>query len=387
MRHGLENSLVSLPGDILVIGEAMNYNSVSELAKHLVSIDSQRPFTSEAKVADFIFSYLKDFGLKPEKQFYEADRFNVIVFGSPNADLMVNVHLDTVPVNDLGYWNHDPFGELAGNKLYGRGSSDTKGHAACLLEAMKQNFNENVTYVFNVEEELSMGGIKKVLELRKDRLKNIKYSISLEPTDGKIMRGNKGQYVFEVTAHGKTAHGSAPELGENAVYKILEIAAKIEKYNKSVNKEVHPLFGHATANLGIIGGGTAPNVVPDRAFIKVDRRVLPNEKPAEVEKEFRKLAKPLDVKFANRIEACETPADSRIVKEMQNVLGTLKMDNGAYGFTATSELSEIRTMGIEGIIFGTGQLDQAHKPDEYITFEQLDKGTRVLSELFKRWGK
>ncbi|MDO8553184.1 MAG: M20 family metallopeptidase [Candidatus Micrarchaeota archaeon] len=364
-----------------------NSISVIELAKKLISIDSQRPIASESKVMQFIFDYLIDNGLKPEKQIYdkENDRFNILVFGSENATLMINVHMDTVSINDPNNWKHNSFGEIVDGKLYGRGSCDTKGHAACLLQAMIENFNENIVYVFNVEEELSMGGIKKVLELRKTRLKNLKYSISLEPTDGKIMRGNKGQYAFEVTAHGKTAHGSNPELGENAIYKIIGAARKIENYNKTVSKITHPLFGHATANLGVIGGGTASNVIPDYAFMCVDRRVLPNENPKDVEAEFRKLVAPLEVKFINRVEACETPADSKIVTEISKLLGNLGMDSNSYGFTATSELSELRAVGLEGIIFGTGELTQAHKPDEYITIKELEQCTTVLNNLLKRW--
>ena len=361
--------------------------NVIELAKSLVSIDSNCIEGKEAVVGQLIFDYLKDIGLTPEKQFYDEkkNRFNVLVFGSNEANLMINGHLDTVPINDPKNWKYDPFGEIVDGKLYGRGACDTKGNIACLLAAMKENSNGNVAYIFNVEEELTLGGIKKVLELRKTRLKNIKYSISLEPTDGKIMAGNKGQYAFEVTAHGKTAHASSPNLGENAIYKISRAALKIEGYNKKINRIKHTLFGHATANVGVIEGGNAHNIVPDSAKIKVDRRVLPNEDPEKVEKEFKELVAPLEWRFINRIEACETPIGSKIVKEMQFVLKEFNMDNKAYGFTATSELSEIRKHGIEGIVFGTAQLGQAHKPDEFITLEELKNGERIFGSLLKKW--
>ncbi len=365
----------------------MNNNSIINLAKELVSRNSNCIEGKEAAVSQFIFDYLKDLGLRPEKQMYDAkkNRFNVLVFGSEKANLMINGHLDTVPINDPKNWQHNPFGEITNGRLYGRGACDTKGNVACLLAAMREHFNENVVYVFNVEEEITLGGIEKVLELRKSKLKNIKYSISLEPTDGKIMAGNKGQYAFEVTAHGKTAHASQPNLGENAIYKITQAALKIEQYNKKINKITHPLFGHATASVGIIEGGTASNVVPDLAGIKVDRRVLPNEKPDKVEKELRELVLPLETKFINRIEACETPLDSKIVKEMQTVLKEFNMDNKPYGFTATSELSEIRRHGIEGIIFGTAQLAQLHKADELITLDELRRGEEIFNLLLKKW--
>ena len=362
-------------------------NRVVELAKELVSRDSNCVEGKEGNVAQFIFNYLKDLGLKPVKQFYDEkkNRFNVLVFGSNETNLMINGHLDTVPINDPKNWQRNPFGEIANGKLYGRGACDTKGNIACLLASMSEYFNENLVYVFNVEEEITLGGIERVLELRKSKLKNITYSLSLEPTDGKIMAGNKGQYAFEVIARGKTAHASQPYLGENAIYKIAQATLRIQEYNKKINKITHPLFGHATASVGIIDGGTASNVVPDLASINVDRRILPNENSGKVEKELRELVSPLETKFINRIEACETPLGSKIVKEMQLVLKDLNMDNKAYGFTATSELSEIRSHGIEGIIFGTAQLAQAHKPDEFITLEELKRGTEIFSALLKKW--
>ena len=370
------------------IGSTMPDNdTVIRLARELVSRDSQSPPGGEGDVAQFIFDYLKGIGLKPEKQYFDQrnNRFNVLVFGSDDANLMINGHMDTVPINDQKNWKHNPFGEIANGKLYGRGACDTKGNIACLLAAMKENFNEKIVYVFNCEEELTLNGIKKVLELRKTKLRNVKYSISLEPTDGKIMMGNKGQYIFEVTAHGKTTHASQPHLGDNAIYKIARAALRIEEYNKKINKIKHPLFGHATASTGVIEGGTAPNVVPDLAKIAVDRRVLPNESPAKVEKELRELVKPLEFAFRNRVEACETPLNSRIVKEMQGILKDFKMDNKSYGFTATTELSEIRKHGIEGAIFGMSKLNQAHQSDEHVTFEELKTGTRILSSLLKKW--
>lgn len=357
---------------------------VLSLAKKLVSIDSQVPGPGEVKVGHFIFDYLKEIGLRPEKQFFDGERFNVLAFGSPDPTLMINVHLDTVPINDQKQWKRNPFGEVADGKLYGRGSCDTKGHAACLLSALQNHVNEDAVYIFNGEEEGSFAGIEKVLELRKTRLRKITHSVSLEPTDGKLMIGNKGSYAIEVSATGKTAHSSRPELGDSAIYKISRAVLAIEKYNKQLNKRKSS-FGHATASVGIINGGTASNVVPDYASISVDRRVLPDENPEKVVDEFCKIVHPLSVNFIKKIEACQTRSDSKIVKLMQSVLTGFDMDPEPYGFRATSELSEISKHGIEGVIFGTGELNQAHVPDEYITVEELKNGEKILISLLKSW--
>ncbi|MEK6973474.1 MAG: M20 family metallopeptidase [archaeon] len=363
----------------------MSNDLVVKLAKDLVSIRSDTPNNFEGNVGEYIFNYLKDIGIKSEKQIFdkEKNRFNVIVCESQNASLLVNGHMDTVPAGQG--WKYNQFGEIVDGKVYGRGSSDTKGNIACVLAAMKEHFNENIAYVFNVEEENSLEGIKKVMELRESRFKNVKYSISLEPTNGKIMIGNKGQYTLEVIAEGKAAHASVPEKGENAIYRLAKIVGKLEKYNKELSKRKYDLFGKASTNVGIIQGGNAVNSVPDFARIEVDRRVLPNENPKEVEKEFRALTAPFKTNFIKRTEACETEKNAKIVKEMQAILQKLNMDPALEGFRATSECSEISLRGIQGIIFGTGELSQAHVANEYITLKELEQGRKVFSELFRKW--
>lgn len=358
-----------------------------ELAKELVSKDSQNPPGNETPVAEFIFDYLKDIGLNPEKQYFDRaeNRFNVLVFDGNNPDLIINGHMDTVPVNNAGQWRFNPFGEISEKKLFGRGSADTKGQIAALLAAMTTNFNEKIVYAFNVEEETSLQGISKVLELRNNKLKNLKFSISLEPTDGKIMIGSKGRYTFEVAASGKTAHASRPWRGKNAIYDIAEASLKIRDYNLELNKITHPLFDCASISVGTIKGGTACNVVPDLATMEVDRRILPNEDVEKVKSEFYNLISPLKASIKNKIDACEMSKDSKIVREMQSCLEDFRMDKDLYGFNATSELSEMKKQGIEGIIFGTGELDQCHKPDEYITLDELRLGTRILRLFLEKW--
>ncbi|MBI2079213.1 M20/M25/M40 family metallo-hydrolase, partial [Candidatus Micrarchaeota archaeon] len=179
---------------------------VVEIAKELVTIESETK--NEKKLCEYIYNLLKEIGMKPEKQFFEDDsgRFNLICFGS--GPLIVNGHMDTVPIGKN--WTKNPLGELVGDKLYGRGSSDTKGNIACMIAALEKNPTDKITIVFNCQEENGFEGIMEVLKLRETKLKHIKYSISLEPTDGRILHCNKGQYTFEITATGKAVHSSMP---------------------------------------------------------------------------------------------------------------------------------------------------------------------------------
>ncbi len=359
---------------------------VVKLAKGLVSRLSDRPEHGELETAEYIFSYLKDLGLNPRRQFVDREKklYNIFVYGGKEADLLINGHMDVVPFTQKE-WKYNPLGQISGGRLYGRGAADTKGNIACVLAAMKEQFNENIVYLFNTHEETTWKGISKAMKLRKTKLKNIKYSISLEPTGGKIAIGNRGQYLLEATAKGKSAHASSPQKGENAIYKIAGLVHKIEKRNKDLSKKTYPLFGNASISVRWIEGGRTTSSVPDRATIHVDRRVLPNEDPKAEARDFIAFFSDFDCRLLKLVDPCETPKNSKIVEEMQAALRKLKMNPALTGFTAASECSEMAFHGIQGIIYGQAKLRQAHRADEHITLKELEKGEKVFSELFRKW--
>ena len=351
------------------------------LAKKLVGLNSENPPANCTECGQYIFDFLKKLGLKPIKQFINNKLFNVIVIGK--GPLLIQGHFDTVPFGDLKKWKYNPSGEIAQSKLFGRGSADMKGGIACFLAALQKNPTDQISMIWTAIEENSFIGIKKAMELQKTNLRHVKYSITIEPTNGKLITCNKGQYWFEITAKGKTAHSSAPELGINAIERLTAVIPKIKSYEKQISRRSHKLLGRATLNIGVIKGGIAPNVVPDNASMIIDRRVITSEKPKQIIREMEQVAAPNKTTLLKRIDPAETPINSKIVKFMQRILKSEKLDTRVYGYKATAELSEIRKHGIEGVIFGTGQLSQAHKENEFMTLEELVAGERIIAKLIE----
>ncbi|MFA6550118.1 MAG: M20/M25/M40 family metallo-hydrolase [Candidatus Gracilibacteria bacterium] len=359
--------------------------TVLEIAKKLISLNSENPPANNSACAQYIFDFLKELGLKPIKQPVTNKLFNIIVVGK--GPILIQGHLDTVPFGDIKKWKYSPTGQIVKDKFFGRGIADMKGNVACFLSALQKSPTDQLSMAFTAIEETSFIAIEKAMELKKTLFKHVKYSITIEPTDGKLITCNKGQFWFEVTAKGKTAHSSAPEKGINAIEKLIEIIPQIKKYEKKINGMRHPLLGKATLSIGEIKGGTAPNIVPDHASIVIDRRVLTSENPKQAIKEMEKICAPNKVKLLKQIDPAETPKSSKIVKFMQKILASQKIDSKIYGYPATAELSEIRKHRIEGVIFGTSMLSQAHQENEYMTLKELEIGEKIYSKLIQSASK
>lgn len=357
--------------------------NVINIAKDLISIDSEGELGSN-KVGEHIYRFLKDIGLKPIKQKLDDEKnFNVLVIGK--SELLINGHMDTVPIGDQKKWKYSAFGEIVGDKVYGRGSTDTKGNIACLLAALAEKPDSEVNLSFSAIEETGFYGIEKVMELRKTKLSHVKYGITLEPTKGDIIVSSRGQYTFEVKAKGKAAHGSKPWLGDNAIEKLGPCIENLKKYyNTKLKKRTYKDSGHATLNIGTVSGGSAPNIVPDQASMVIDRRILPNEKSKQVMQEMKAVCKPLEISVVRKIEAAETPSNSKLVKHIQQIHSSLGLNSKIGNHQATTELTAFRQNKIEGIVYGWTDMKLSHAIDEYVLLKDLEKGTKVIGRIIEK---
>jgi acetylornithine deacetylase len=219
------------------------------LAKKLVSIESTTGH--EGPAAFFLRDYLSELGFNVSLDEVSGGRFNVFAFvDEPRA--VFSTHLDTVA----------PVIRVAEDDvcIYGRGACDSKGILAAMVAAAESLVREgvrNVGLLFVVGEERGSDGAMKA-----DTLKNgCRFLVNGEPTENKLALGSKGAVRFEIQTSGKSAHSAYPELGENAIDKLLDILQDV----RSCSFPVHAVLGETTVNIGTIRGGTLANVVPDRA--------------------------------------------------------------------------------------------------------------------------
>jgi acetylornithine deacetylase/succinyl-diaminopimelate desuccinylase-like protein len=207
-----------------------------------------------------------------------------------------------------------------------------------------------------------------------------------EPTRLQIITAHNGDLWLQLETRGRAAHGSRPELGENAVHRMARIVDLLETtYAAALHRRRHALLGRATVNVGTICGGAQPNVVPDRCVISLDRRTLPGETDAGVRRELRQLLRKrrLAARILNlRGAPCppmETDPRRPLVRRFMEQVGQ-RRPLGAHYFCDAAVLSAV---GIPSVVFGPGDIAQAHTSDEWISLRQLDRAAALLETFIR----
>ena len=359
-----------------------------ELTQELIRINSENPPGNERQIAEFIKDFLDDLKISTEIMEFEKNRFNIVASIGNGKGLMFNGHMDTVPIGSN--WTFDPFGgKIANGRIYGRGASDMKGGIASILTAVKnlskENFKRKLLLAFVADEEVALKGSEYLIKNKKEIFKDIKYGIIGECTDLRIRIAQKGIVQVKVKFKGKAAHGSKPELGDNAIYKAADFIQELRKLIEQLKSKKNHLLGSGTLNVGAINGGTKINVVPDFCNVEVDRRIIPGETPDYAIKQIRKILKKLNLKADIELET-----DSRLPMQLSKnlelirILKSISKANlvGESGYTE-AELF-YRDAGVPCVSFGPGTSELAHIANEYIVIKNLQKATKIYEELIKK---
>jgi len=375
-----------------------------KLLQELIALPSVNPAflplgdgrAGEWRVADFLTTRAAKAGLQAEFQSVFAPsqdhpgRANLIVrFGpaKPKKRVLFAPHLDTVGSFEMPEDHFSP--RLSGGRIHGRGACDTKGSVAAMFTALLRVAESGggprqteIVFVGLVDEENAQEGSR---SLAASRLK-ADLAVVGEPTGLSVVTAHKGDLWLKLVTLGKAAHGSRPELGRNAVHAMARAIDLLEtKYARSLKRRKHPIMGSPTINVGMVRGGTQPNIVPDRCEIQVDRRTIPGETDAEVLREiiiFLRNAD-LDVKLINSKERpclpMETDPATPLVRDLMNLVHQ-KKPVGADFFCDASILS---AGGTPCVVFGPGNIAQAHTQDEWISVRSLERATDLLTSFLR----
>jgi acetylornithine deacetylase/succinyl-diaminopimelate desuccinylase-like protein len=207
-----------------------------------------------------------------------------------------------------------------------------------------------------------------------------------EPTRLQVVTAHKGSLWLRVETRGRSAHGATPHLGRNAVHTMARVVDFLQTtYAALLRRRLHPLLGHATVSVGCIGGGGQPNIVPDRCHIEVDRRTLPGETEAGVCRELGGLlrAQGLIAKVSSvkgvPCAPLETDPTLPLVKQFLASIGQ-RRPVGVHYFCDAAVLAEA---GIPSVVFGPGDIAQAHSADEWISLKSLERGKSLLVHFLK----
>jgi acetylornithine deacetylase len=321
-----------------------------ELTKNLVNIGSVTGH--EKACAEFVKDYLAGLGFEAELMPVSRDRSNVLAcWGKP--DIVLSTHLDTVP----------PFfpAHEDAERIYGRGSCDAKGILAAQVTAAERLKNDGVkdfALLFLVGEETTSDGAREA---------NLhpcgsRYIINGEPTENKLVVGTKGNLRLDILAHGKTAHSAYPELGENAIEKLLDVLADLRK----ITLPVSPVLGPSTMNIGVISGGRAANVVPDEALVQILIRSVGDSGPTR-ERITEVIAGRCDLTFVR-----DTPP--LLMEKLEGY------ETGVAAFT--TDLPALTNWG-RPLLLGPGSIAVAHTAGECVRKADLAAAVDLYCRLVR----
>jgi len=364
-----------------------------ELTQDLVKINSENPPGNEKAIAKYVFDYLFDLKFNPELVEFGNNRYNVVVYAGKDDGLMLNSHMDTVPVGKLENWKYDPFDvKIVDGKVYGRGSCDSKGNVAAILSSLqkfsKEKFKRKLLITLVGDEEVGFGGSNCLINNRKDLFKDVKYGV-VSDSDFEIKIAQKGVLHLKFIFKGKAAHGAYPELGVNAIAKAAKFVAEVERLKDELTKKNDEFLGRGSINIGKIVGGTKVNIVPSYCEVSIDRRLTHGESIEYAINQFKEILGKLklDTKVGKDFEmlgdsriAIKTPKDSKLVRLLQSIS---KLQIGKLSGYTEMELYH-RKLGMECIAMGVAN-DTAHSDNEYAEIGELKKSRYIFENLIKKW--
>lgn len=369
-------------------------STVTELLQQLVRIPSVNPDgdpgtdrCGEQKIADWLGEFLDRHGFAVTQEVVEPGRPNLIARcpGPANRPrILLGPHLDTVGVGGMTV---DPFGaEIRDGRLWGRGASDTKGPMSAMIWGLLENKERladlpvAVDFVAFMSEESDQWGSK---HFAKQHGSDYEFAIAGEPTSLHMVHVTKGSLWATLETSGKSGHASQPELGDNAIMKLVRALVPLEQeLSADLETYTHPILGRSTLNVGMIDGGTRANIIPAQASAQIDIRFVPSLVTAQtafayVEQFILERNLPLTLTAPTENPPMEVAADHPWLQRLQ----TIHPESELVGAPWFSDAAHLNDGGIPAICLGPGSIHQAHTKDEFISLEDLEAGARFFTEL------
>ena len=368
------------------------------LLQDLIALPSVNPaffsdpnLHGEHRVAEFLASAARRHGLEVESQPVVPGRSNLLVRLTPRGPVRHRVllapHLDTV--GDPAYaLQLKPV--VRDGRVYGRGACDTKGSVCAYFQSLlnvtaagPRPAHTEILFVGLIDEENMQLGSRHFAS----HGPKSDFAIVGEPTGLEIVTAHKGDVWLRLRTIGRPAHGATPHRGRNAVTAMSRIvlALETEYASELAARPAHPRLGRPTINVGRIDGGRQPNIVPAECIIDIDRRTLPGETEAGVRREIRALLQRQGLKASfdtlrtSPCEPLETNPDLPLVQALTRAAGR-RTTRGVHYFTDAAPLA---AGGIPSVVFGPGDIAQAHTEREWLAISQLEKSIHILERFLR----
>jgi acetylornithine deacetylase/succinyl-diaminopimelate desuccinylase len=381
----------------------VDVDEVLDLASAFIAVDTRNPPGNERPIEGVVRSSLERWQPVWTEVEPAAGRLSLLAAlphpagPGDRPTLIINGHLDVVPV-DEGGWTRDPFvPAVEGGRLYGRGSADMKGGIAaaiCALATLERaGIPRACDVVFHLVADEERGGRFGTRTLLEQGLLDGDACLIPEPTNLQLCVAERGLLQAYLRVHGRPGHGSRPREAVSAIEHAATLVLAI--HAADFGDADHPLLGRPTANVGTIAGGNALNTVAESCVIGLDRRVLPGATEASAEAQLRariEAAGVTDLRYDLEVdtfgEASEMPADDPWVKQVGAAVARVTGEQpDVIGMSFTTDARFLRNQaGIPTVVCGPGAVEQAHVNDEWVSVDRLVDATAVYAELLASFG-
>lgn len=372
-----------------------------EILTRLIGFDTVSSNPNMA-LMDYVAGLLAQYGIAatliPDPA---GGKANLFASSGPGAGVMLSGHTDVVPVEGQA-WTRPPF-QLTEHDglLYGRGTADMKGFCAAaiaaLVAASKRPLKTPLHLALSYDEEIGCMGVRSLISMLEAAPVRPRFCIVGEPTGGQVATGHKGKVALRATCIGREGHSALAPLALNALHLaadfIQELRAEQAEIAAHGRKDGDYDVAYTTVHVGKMQGGVQVNIVPNRATLDFEIRSLAEDDPAEIITRLRARAAAITARYPDFPEAeiqierlwdypgLGTPSEAEVVRFVQSLTGangTMKVAFGTEGGLFDARL------GIPTVICGPGSMAQGHKPDEYVSLEQMDRCEAMLARLLDR---
>ena len=326
----------------------------------------------------------------------EGDRCNLFATVGPRdkAGYILSGHMDVVPAGEAE-WSSDPFSlRSEGDRRYGRGTTDMKGFLACALAALPKlvasNLSRPIHLAFSYDEEAGCRGVPHLIAALPHLCQKPLGAIIGEPSRMQAVRAHKGKAAVRLEVIGRSGHSSQPHLGLNAVHAMAGVITKAVAYGELLaegpfDHNFEPPY--SSLQVGVIAGGQAVNIIPDRCTADIELRAVSGTSPLSLLEPVKAELEALQAQDFRTIwhelsayPALSLAADSPLAGLLAELTGKVTLAAVSYG----TEAGLYQQAGIEALICGPGDINRAHRPDEYIALGELHACQQMMEALGAR---
>jgi acetylornithine deacetylase len=326
----------------------------------------------------------------------EGDRSNLFATIGPRdgRGYILSGHMDVVPAGE-SEWTSDPFTlRRDGDRLYGRGATDMKGFLACALAALPRlatmNLRRPIHLAFSYDEEAGGRGVPHLIAALPNLCERPLGAVIGEPSGMQAVCAHKGKAAVQLEVIGRSGHSSRPDLGLNAVHAMSGLITRVVAYGQSLaNGPFHEDFAppYSSLQVGVIAGGQAVNIIPDRCTADIEVRAVPGVSPSSLLEPVKaQLLALRDSGFEvgwrelSAYPGLSLAEESDLAVLLVELTGQEPLSAVSYG----TEAGLYQQACIDAIICGPGNIGRAHRPDEYIEIGELAACQSMIEDLGAR---